>query len=183
MNYWEEKPDFWRNRTLEHGAYINQKAELVEDIKEIIEKHNIKRVIDVGGYKGIVGEMLPDGVEYINLDIVNGVDITKPWAEQETLTKLRKRKDTLIFTSITLICIPPEQMHGLLAEIRKYGDHFYFYEEKFDPTKDHDGEQISHEYGGKWSYDWKRLLHWGTFWKEAESRFNPKWVRIWSIPR
>ena len=179
MNYWEEKIFFWKNKTDGNDIYKKQKNEVASDLKEIIKREKIKRVIDVGGYDGIVGTLLPDGIEYINLDIKHGVDITSEWNKQKTLETLKKVKGTLIFTSLTLICIPPERMHELLREIRKYGDTFYFYEEKFNPEKYRDGQQLSEEYGGKWIYDWKRLLAWG-FWKTEESKVNPSWIRIWS---
>lgn len=178
MNYWDEKSDFWRNKTQHNDIYEKQKLELVSDIKKIIRDKNIKRVIDVGGYKGIIGTMLPDGVEYINLDFRSGVDIALPWQGQNGLKTFKKEKGTLVITSLTLICLSPEALAITLSECRKYGDTFYFYEENFNPEKYHDGQQINDDYGGKWIYDWERLFKpWGLK-NFVSSVVNPNWIRI-----
>ena len=178
MNYWDEKADFWINKTRDNEIYQKQKLELVSDLKKIIREKKIKRVIDVGGYKGIVGTMLPDGVEYINLDFRSGVDISLPWQGQKGMKSFKKEKGTLIITSLTLIVLPPEAVANVLSESRKYGDHFYFYEEKFNPEKHQDGQKLNDEYGGKWLYDWERLFKpWGLK-NFVTSVVNPNWVRI-----
>lgn len=178
MNYWDEKTDFWNNKTRDNEIYEKQKLELVRDLKKIIKEKKITRVVDVGGHKGIVGTMLPDGIEYINLDFRTGVDISRPWQGQKGMKTFEKKKGTLIFTSLALICLPPEALACVLSEIRKFGDVFYFYEEAFSHEKHHDAQQLSNDYGGKWIYDWERLFKpWGL--KNFEkSIVNQNWVRI-----
>lgn len=176
-NFWHEYPEFWKNKTLGNPHFEGQKKELIEDVLQIIHERKIERVIDVGGYDGVVGTMLPDGIEYVNLDMLHGFDVTKPWKDQEGMKTIKKDKTTLVITSVVLICIPPEDLHSLFKEMRKYGHTFYFYEEKYRPELG-DGAQESKQYGGKWNYDWRRLFNgWGK-WEYKDSAINPAWIRI-----
>ncbi len=182
MSWWFDKLDFWRNKTVDNEIYARQKEEVVRDLKIIIETHKIQRVIDVGGYKGIVGTMLPNGIEYLNFDAVNGFDVTEEWSGQKGAKNLKKIPRTLVFTSLVLIGISPEKMSDLLNQIWKYGDHFYFYEEAF--TGDHhDGYQLNGDYGGKWSYDWKRLLSPRGKFHGHLSQVNSSWVRMTEVEK
>ncbi len=146
MNFWQEKPDFWKNKTLDNQIYADQKAEVARDITDLIRIHKISRVLDVGGYEGILGTLLPKDVEYVNLDIHAGFDITKSWGSQG----LRFKPKTLSLTSLVLICLPPKEVHKVIDKMRYFSDLMYWFEE-FHPDLA-DGIMINGDYGGKWNY-------------------------------
>lgn len=173
-NYWEEKPDFWGNKTTGNAVYKRQKAEIVSDILKIIEAYHIKRIIDVGGYKGELGQLLPNGVEYINIDFTTGVDITKPWFGQKGMKTFSKRKNTLALTSLVLIALSPEEAAATVEQMKKYSDMQYFFEEQL--LSGEPEEKISNAYGGKWLHDLTKFTDEISGIRQSE--VNPHWIRV-----
>lgn len=171
MNYWQEKPDFWDNRTRDHKAYEDQKAELVADVNKLIDISVIRNVIDVGGYKGGLRDSFPKA-KYQNLDIVEGFDITKDWEKQG----LQVKPNTLCFTSLSLICFKPEDVRHIFQQMKKYSRVMYLYEE-YRPEEKHE-QQISKEYGGKWAYDWNQLAaELELAYSAKRSELNTAWIK------
>lgn len=170
MNFWENKPDFWDNKTRDNKVYEDQKFELITDINHLIDRFGIKRVADVGGYKGGLCDSFP-GVEYVNLDIHNGFDITQDWVAQG----FEDKPKTLCFTSLTLICFPPDDVQHIINQMLKFSSDLIYLFEEIRPENDH-CEQISSEYGGKWAYYWTKFFSKGH--ALAHSKVGPKWARI-----
>lgn len=169
-DYWKEKPDFWDNRTRDHKKYEDQKFELIMDINHLIDQFGIKRVVDVCGYKGGLRDSFP-GVEYVNLDVVEGFDVTKDWVDQGFESKPK----TLCFESLSLICFPPEQAQFIVDQMLNYSSDLIYLFEEIRPECDH-GEKISDDYGGKWAYHWTKLFSKGH--ALAHSEVGEKWARI-----
>ena len=182
MNYWKEYPEFWRNKQLGNEPLKKQKEELASDLRTLIEALEIKTIIDVGGYDGRMKELLPETVEYHNLDIFVGFDITYDWTHQliEKNIVLDDPEHTLAFTSLTLIALMPSAAQHVLTQMRKYAKTQYYYEEKpGELPKGSNSMQVAKEYGGKWAYDWESFI--GNV-DQLNSDVNPKWVRIFSKP-
>lgn len=181
MNFWKDNPKFWESK-ITNPKYAEAKAELVSDIKTLIEALEIKTVIDVCGYKGEVGKMLPPDVEYICLDIVDGFDVTYEWTHQliERNIVLSDPEHTLAFTSLSLLCFRPEAVNHIVNQMRKYSKTQYYYEEKthkeLSLSETDNFAQVNNDFGGKWTYDWKKFL--GDV-DLLDSEVGP-WVRIFS---
>lgn len=170
-NFWSEKNEFWGNKTLDNKAYIDQAEEVRRDLRDLVYIHKIKRVIDVGGYKGRIGEEPIGAANYVNLDIVNGFDITKDWEEQGMVVEPK----TLCFTSLVLICIPPESIDTVVAQMKKFSKVLYFFEESRPLPHRH---KLNDDFGGKWSYDLREFFPKADF---KISSTNPTWVKVTSV--
>jgi hypothetical protein len=177
MNFWQEKPEFWRNKTLNHETYAKQGEEVAADLIRLIKRHDIDHVVDVGGYKGRIGEVLDQHLSefskvfgYTVLDIVNGFDVTKTWSSQGYDFGGR----TLCFTSLTLICFPPDDAENVIAEMLEYADFLYLFEEK---TREDAPSKVNDDFGGKWNHDWKEYFT-GCTYSMRESTTSPAWVKI-----
>lgn len=173
--FWQDKVDFWKNKTNGNQIYIKQAYEVKKDLRKA-EKLCLKKdvtFLDVGGYDGRIG--MGDVI-----DIHNGFDLTKDWQEQwNSDGRVLHEHYNIVFTSLTLICFPPEQVQHILREMRRVAtDYVYIFEEQpigYTP------QQISAEYGGKWQYNWMDefrkagfLPYPGCF---QTSKVNPRWVR------
>lgn len=154
MNFWEEHKDWWKKKLDGHEVYRDAKKEIAIDLISLLELHGGKSILDVGGYKGGQAEFLPEEYKkhYKNIDIAEGFDITKDWAEQGLTEKY-----DIVMTSLVLIAIPPEEMPHLLDEIFSHAKKaVYFYEEKrpdYNP-----GQQLNEDYGGKWAVTLDSLI-------------------------
>lgn len=183
MTFWEEKKDFWRNKTLGNQIYMKQAEEVRRDLKKIEKLVAARDVtyLDVGGYDGRIG--VGDVI-----DIFNGFDITKDWKAQwnsldTTTNKPRnlQEKYNVVFTSLTLITLPPEQVQFILGEMKKVAkDYVYIFEEERMGGKSR--EQVNTDYGGKWQYDWAEELTLAGFTTIPMTDFKPskvngRWVR------
>ncbi len=176
-NYWEDKVDFWGNKTKDNPVYDRQKREVRDDILKIVEAYHIKRVIDVGGYKGELGQLLPDGIEYINIDFTTGVDITKPWLGQKGMTTFKKVKGTLTVASLVLVCLSPDDAAAVVSEMKRYSDLQYFFEEQLPDGKEY-GQQINDAYGGKWVHDLSNGPYLDEPHSIRQSAINKRWIRV-----
>jgi len=173
MSFWGDSKQFWERKTFGNEIYARQKRELLFDIHNFGKMHNIRRVIDVGGYKGDLAHRLKD-FDYRCIDIVNGFDITKDWESQG----LKKLPATMCFTSLTLLCFPPEQVEFILSEMLKYSRQIYLFEEYNTSCYEHK-QKISDEYGGKWAYDWARFAHHhAADFSITMSKVNKAWARV-----
>lgn len=181
MNFWKQNPEFWQNKT-QNPRYKEQRAELVSDIKSFIDALDITTVIDVCGYRGEIGKMLPKVINYINLDIVNGFDVTHEWTHQlvERNIVLDDPENVLAFTSLSLLCFRPEAAQHIINQMKKYSSIQYYYEEKLKQElllSDTDNyAQVNDDFGGKWTYNWEKFI--GNV-DLMESKVGP-WVRIFS---
>lgn len=170
-NFWKEKNEFWRNKTLENATYKKQKLEVAADILCLLETFGLKKVCDLGGYDGALGKCLPD-VEYLCLDIKDGFDISSDWAEQKFIPD----KETLLVTSLTFITLSPDQMARTVSNFKTYGRYAYSYEEYWDGDKDKYSLQINDDYGGKWHHNLPKYFA-PNLTDSIPSWFNPKWER------
>jgi hypothetical protein len=180
MSYWKDKIDFWRNKTAGNQIYKRQKQEIASDLRTLIEALDITTIIDVGGYKGELGKLLPKNVKYINLDISEGFDVTYDWTHQliEKNIVLDDWEHTLALTSLFFIVIPPPAVEHVLTQMRKYSKTQYYFEEDADDILEgQNSKQISEEYGGKWAYNWTSIIGDVDY---LFSKVNKKWVRIFS---
>jgi len=173
MNFWSEKPEFWKSRIAGNATYQKQKAELVQDIADIKKTFGIQTVLDVGGYRGELGLSLPKGLKYRSLDLVNGFDITKPWASQG----LVKQPHTLALTSLVAIVLSPSDLLATIDQMQKNADYLLFYEELYD-GRHYNGEKISEDYGGKWNHDIRSYLPELVAITTIPSQANEHWERI-----
>lgn len=157
MNYWQEKPDFWRNKIQGNQIYDAQGQELGDHINELIRRHGAYSVLDVGGYNGRMRQYISPDVTYFNYDIINGFDITKPW---DTKHEPRMLYD-IVFTSLVLVTQPPEAVDHIIDEMRRHAVKavVLFEENWFGWQNFEDGRKISDEHGGKWQYNWIWRLH------------------------
>lgn len=176
--WWAEKPDFWHNKTNDNDIYVDQKRELAAFIKENFAMGE-RDILDVGGYKGKAEEYLSaGGLRYTNYDIVSGFDITKDW---DTQTGGHPKYFDLSFTSLVLICFPPEKVRHILREMLAHTREGIIIYEQFDPEQKEVVKQVSDEYGGKWIYNWEKLI--GEVFSFDEfrrfdfkvSKVNPRW--------
>jgi hypothetical protein len=177
MNYWQDKPEFWKNKTQDNPIYKAQKQEMLVDIMALIGRFHIEQVIDVCGYDGEIGRLLKHAgmeTEYINLDFQTKIDVSKPWADQ---IKIDTKKYTLAVTGISLITFPLEQVTEIIKQMEAVSKCQYIFEQKFNPARSH-GEQINDEYGGKWNYDWFQLFPNLVTDDVKESISNPNWVKF-----
>lgn len=177
-NFWNDAVEFWSNKTKDNETYEAQKREVQEDLARIIRENGIKRVIDVGGYKGRMGEGLDPNVEYQSIDFATGFDLTKDWEEQG----LELKPDTLCFTSITLICFDEPTVTEIIKQMWKYSPKvLYLFEEA--RLLDH-GKQVNGDFGGKWSHIWSNYFVYDGITKNfitAPSNVNPVWSRMAAI--
>lgn len=157
MNYWEEKHEFWGNKTDGNAIYDAQGRELGDHLNELIGRYGAYNVLDVGGYKGRMRQYITPKVMYFNYDIVNGMDITQPW---EKPNEPRIKYD-FVFTSLTLLCFPPEQVEQIIWNMKGHAiKAVILYEEDWTHQLGfEDGKKLSDDYGGKWQYNWLKLLH------------------------
>ncbi len=156
MNFWEEKPDFWGNKTLDNAIYEQQGHELGDHINNLAIELKARSVLDVGGYKGRMRDHIKKTLTYFNYDLVNGVDITQPW---ERLGEQRMKYD-IVFTSLVLLCFSPEDVEKIIWEMRGHAlKAIVLFEEDWygTPSFQH-GRKISDEFGGKWQYNWLQIL-------------------------
>lgn len=181
MNFWEEKREFWRNKTVGNQIYLKQAYEVRRDLRKIaaMVPHKDVSFLDVGGYDGRIG--VGDVI-----DFYNGFDLTKDWKSQwESIDthshkpRNLKEKYNVTFTSLTLIAFPPDQVQFILSQMKEITtDYIYLFEE------DRIGDarvQVNTDYGGKWQYDWMAELtkagfqvYPGSF---EPSNVNGRWVR------
>lgn len=180
MNYWEEKPDFWKNKTDGDAIYEAQGRELGAVINDLAKRLGAQSVLDVGGYTGRMRQYLAPGLHYFNYDIVNGIDITKPWDKKGE----PRMKYDIVFTSLTLICFSPEDVEKIMWEIRGHATKaiVLFEEDWFGHPSFVNGRKISEEYGGKWQHNWLPLLkaHDGNV-KKRRSEVNAAWSILTQI--
>lgn len=177
MNFWKDKHEFWRNKLAGNDIYARQKAEAAKDIIKFCHKHKLKYVVDLGGYKGELGEFLKGEVAYSSLDIVTGFDITDNWEEQGH----GKLNDVLYITNLTLIALSPEDVQKVTDQMKLYGKHFYLFEERIE--RGYEGSvKINNDYGGKWHHIYENFFD-GYRVTYKESQVNPKWDRIFIEPK
>lgn len=175
MNYWEEKPQFWKNKITDNEIYALKNQEIAKDLEKL-EKEigGIKTLLDVGGYTGELEKYLPSSIKYQYIDIKNGFDITKNWFDQGIY-----KKYDVVLTSLVLITIPPEHIKKLMNRIIKRSNKaIYIYEE--DPKLRKHGEVINENYGGKWTITLPGLLKGQPGFKKIKayrSQINPAWVK------
>ncbi len=180
MNYWQEKPDFWQNKLAGNAMYDQQAQELGAHLNALATELGAKTILDVGGYKSRMRQHITPTLTYFNYDLINGVDITKPW---EKLGEPRIKYD-ITFTSLVLICLPPEEVEAVIWEMRGHTEKaIVLYEENFygTPGFEH-GKKINEEYGGKWEYNWLKILkaHDHNI-KMRHSTVNKNWSMITQI--
>lgn len=171
-NFWVEKNEFWRNKTLDNQVYVKQKEEAARDILFLLKKYSLNKVYDLGGYNGALGKYLPL-VDYICLDIKDGFDISEDWAAQQ----FTPEKDSLVVTSLTLITLSPDQMVRAVSNIKTYVNSlFYAYEETWDGKLGELFNRVNDEYGGKWRHNiYMHFLPFSSIRKS--SSFNYQWER------
>ena len=170
-NYWKEKDQFWRNKTLDNATYAKQKLEAATDILNLLRIFGLKKVCDLGGYDGALGKCLPN-VDYVCLDIKDGFDMASDWAEQ----KFTPDEDTLLVTSLTLITLSPDQMVRTVSNFKTYGRLAYCYEEYWDGDDDKLFLQVNDDYGGKWHHNLAKYFAPNVV-DSIPSWINPKWQR------
>lgn len=170
-NFWKDKYQFWRNKTLNNPTYEKQKKEAAGDILSILHTFNLKKVCDLGGYDGALGKCLPD-VEYLCLDIKDGFDMSSDWVEQQ----FRPDEETLLVTSLTFLVLSPDQMVRTVSNFKTYGRLAYCYEEQWDGEDDELFIQINDDYGGKWHHNLPKYFA-PNLTDSIPSWFNPNWHR------
>lgn len=174
-NFWADAVDFWSRKTVGNETYEAQKKEVQEDLSQFFVENGIKRVIDVGGYKGRMGEGLDPSIEYISIDFANGFDLTKDWQEQG----LELKPNTLCMTSLTLICFDCEQVKRIIGQMWKYSPNIlYLFEEVRDMEH---GQQINGDYGGKWAHTWPQYFLYDNVTRSfitTPSNVNVAWARM-----
>lgn len=144
MNYWEEKIEFWRNKTYGNKVYTAQKQEIADDIYKLAKTRSCKSVLDAGGYDGALGKLLPEDIEYKCVDIKTGFDLTKNWPDQG----INQQYDIVVF-SLVLLTISPDYIYFVMNEAYRCARKIiYVYDE--NPGQLMPGHQVSDEYGGKW---------------------------------
>lgn len=179
-DFWKEKPEFWKNKLADHEIYQRQKAEVNQDLIQLLNLNNWNSVLDVGGYKGAQGELLPRQFEYKNIDIIEGFDIRKSWKEQG----LDKRYD-IVMTSLVLITTPPEDLTHVIDEMYAHAKHALYIFEEDRPELEH-GTKLNDDYGGKWSVRLTGIIKDRPVFKSVkviQSRVNPNWVRCTIIKK
>lgn len=170
-NFWKDKYQFWRNKTLNNPTYEKQKTEAAKDILNILRTLGLKKVCDLGGYDGALGKYLPN-VEYLCLDIKDGFDMSSDWVEQQ----FRPDKETLLVTSLTLLVLSPNEMIRTVSNFITYGQYAYCYEEQWDGEDDEFSIQINDVYGGKWHHNLRKYFAPYAI-DMVPSWFNPNWQR------
>lgn len=182
MNYWQEKNEFWRNKTKDNEVYINAREEIGRDIAQLHELYNFEEIIDFGGYHGELREYLPAGINYVNLDFETGIDFSQDIKEQLIKNKIELKGDrarTLALTSLTLITLPPDVVDAVLKEMHNFAKVRYFYEENTHIEYEN-GQKLNDNYGGKWNYVWGQVVKPNYF---LQSHINPAWVRMICLPK
>lgn len=172
MNFWQEKPEFWKGRIAGNKTYDLQKKELAGDIEAIQKTYHIQNVLDVGGYRGELGLYLPKGLKYRSLDITDGFDVTKPWTPQG----VEQKPFTLAVTSLVMIVLSPADVVATINEMQKSADYLLFYEEAYGSH--YTGEKITDDYGGKWNHDLRAFIDPEKAVTTMPSEINKNWERI-----
>jgi hypothetical protein len=177
MNYWKEKIDFWENKTKDNKIYQSKNREIIADVIKIIRKNEIDQVIDVCGYKGELEKLLRFfGFKgrYINIDFRTDVDVTLSWDKQLSVP-IDKTKKTLSICSLSLMCIPSEEILNVMYEIDIHAKYQYYLEQDFIKGKEH-AEKLNDQFGGKWNYDWSIFF---PKIKIETSKVNKSWVKFY----
>lgn len=174
-NFWEEKIEFWRNKTTENKLYEGAHQEISADLHRLIELYNIKRIIDVGGYQGEMKQRLPRDIRYHNLDFVTKFDLSKDWESQGLA--LGDPEVTVCFTSLVMISVPPEVFEHIKNEMRKFSRFILHYEQVPIPGMK-SGQQIDPHYGGKWNYYPVDYVEECEGYTIEDSRTNKSWHKI-----
>lgn len=147
MNFWQEKKQFWKNKTGDNEIYARQRREVARDVVSILTEKGLKTILDVGGYDGSLGTYLPAlyKKEYKSIDILEGFDITESWAKQ----KLTPEKYDIVVCNLILLCISPDKTEHVLDEVFKRARYAVYIFEEYNEGKKH-GDWINDDYGGKW---------------------------------
>lgn len=177
MNFWEDKNEFWKNKTTDNPIYARQKLEIAEDLVGIMSENGWKSILDVGGYDGAMREYLPSKYRnhYKSIDYKTNFELQKNWKSQG----LSKKYD-VVMTSLTLIAIAPDKLHSVLDQIYFYAKHLVYIFEEHPENKPH-GYQVNNDYGGKWTVTLSHLIsgHEHEFAQQSiqQSKTNPAWIK------
>lgn len=175
MNYWEQNPSFWESKINGSTIYDVQGKELGDHINALATELGAKTVLDVGGYKSRMRQYIKPTLTYFNYDIINGMDITKPW---ERLGEPRIKYDILM-TSLTLLCFSPEDVEHIMWEMKGHATKaiVLFEEDWHDRISFEHGSKMNDDYGGKWQYNWLKVLkaHDDNV-QRLQSAVNPHWA-------
>jgi hypothetical protein len=123
MNWDNEDRHMFFTHTKRYPVYSEQLQEIANILTSIIAEDsiNVSSVLDVGcgnfRFKGLFPHL-----EYTGIDLEYGQDIKSDWNKMKGLNP----KYDLVFTSLTLMAFPQQEMEKILVQMFAHSDRYVF---------------------------------------------------------